>query len=56
MDSRQPALPAPPPRPNRKIWVPNAERTNGTLSRMGSGNGHSKSGLHPPLDDPYSKV
>lgn len=48
MDSHQPGLPAPPPRPNKTVWVPNAEQTNGTLSRMGSGNGDSKSSLHPP--------
>lgn len=39
------------PGPTSKVWVSNAERTNGTLSMTGLASGHGKSILRPPLDD-----
>lgn len=39
------------PGPTSKVWVSNAERTNGTLSMTGLASGHGKSILRPPLND-----
>lgn len=45
-----------PPRPNNRGLSSKYRADKRTLSRTGSGRGHSKASLHPPLEDPSSEA